>query len=172
MPCLSFMPRKEIYTVAFFAVLMLVLYGIGRLLAPFGGALLSAFVLALTFYPFYQWLGRRLPKVNRSFRAFLADFLVLIFFVVPIGLLIWMVVSESEGLNAVLRRGGETLSQVRQGNFSETVPWLGRMRSWLSTLGVSPAQFQQNLIGRIGRTLGAISMLGADLAQHVLVLAF
>ena len=165
------MPTRELYNYFFFVFLAGVLFGIGWILMPFAGALLSAFVLVVTFYPLYEWLGRRVPLLRPTFRSLILDLVVFLFVVIPIALLVWTLVQESESLGKVLRAGTQTLAEWRSGNIHSS--WIEHLRSWMTrALGITPHQFQTNLFGRVGASLGAVAEEGGRMAQHTLHFIF
>src|ERR1700682_1381963 len=105
------MIRNRIYDLFFLGLLLVVLGGVSRLLAPFSGALLSALVCAIMFYPLYEALRRWFPRQPRSSVALFAYILVLIVFVTPMILLTWVVVLESSYLGPAIKQWNITLDQ-------------------------------------------------------------
>lgn len=51
-----FLTRSHIFTIAFFAIFLFLLYQMGRLLAPFSAAILWAAIVALALHPLYRRL--------------------------------------------------------------------------------------------------------------------
>jgi len=167
------MIRNRIYDLFFLTLLLVVFCGIAQLLAPFAGALLASLVCAITFYPLYGALSRWLPHRSPSFVALLADFLVLIVFVTPMILLTWAVVKESADLGPILKQWNVTLDQWRQGDLMNSMPWMHYVRGGLGqTMGMTPLQFQQNVVAYVAQTMDAISIWGSHLAQHALFFVF
>jgi predicted PurR-regulated permease PerM len=164
------MPRRELYNYFFFIFLIGLLVAVGKILSPFSGSLLSAFVLAVTFYPFYEWLGRHWPPAA-SARAFLLVLMVLLFVVIPVALLAWTLVAESESLTQLLQGTTQAIEKWRSGQVHS--PVLMHVRGWFTrALGISPSQFQQNVFGRLSAGLGAIGKAGAHLAENALKFLF
>ena len=167
------MVKKQISAVFFFALFALTFYGIGRLLFPFAGAILSAFCLAVVFHPLYRGLRNWKPRWTRSIHAFLTVVAILIVIVVPVSLLVWTIVSESQHLSAAMQKWGTTVQQLRQGDFSDTLPWMRHVRWWMHrTLGLGPEEFRQRFVGKFAEGLSVITAFGAGMAQHTLNFLF
>lgn len=159
--------ERELYNVFFFAFLILVLMGVATILLPFGGPLLGAFVMAVTFYPLYERLRRWLPGRSAIFHALIADLLLFIFLVVPALLLIWTIVAESATLAVMLKSWSQTVAQWERGHFAETAPWLGQLRYWMRrTFGISSAEFQATFITRFTEGVSVIAAVGGSFAQN------
>ncbi len=155
------MIRNRIYDLFFLAVLLGILYGVSQLLAPFSGALLAALVCAIMFYPLYGALRRRFPHHPPTSLALVADILVLIVFVTPMILLTWAVVQESSSLGPAMKQWNVTLDQWRRGEVTDSVPGMGHLQRVLGrVVGMTPMQFQENVIERVSKTLEAISVWG------------
>jgi predicted PurR-regulated permease PerM len=153
----------------FFAFLLLALYGVLRIFAPFSGALLSAFCLALTFYPVQTWLRRRLPRRSDSVYALIMTFMVLVALILPLTLLGWSVMAESAGLSQVMKTWPSTVNQWSQGNFGTQNAAVDRIQDWMQkTLGMGPADIQNKIAQRMDHVLGSITGYGALVAQHAL----
>src|SRR6185437_15292598 len=162
------MVRRNIYHYFFLGLLVFVLYGILELLAPFAGALLGAFLCAITFYPMYQALRRWLQRP--TLRAAVADLLVAIFFIAPLILLAWVIIQEAVSLTPVLREGSIAVARWRTGNVIESVPWLSSLRNFLAgAFGIQSAQFQENIVQAMSNILESVSLAGTLLAKHAVM---
>ncbi len=160
------MMRNRIYDLFFLAFLLAVLYGVSQLLAPFSGALLAALVCAIMFYPLYEALRRWFPRQAPTPVALVADILVLIVFVTPMILLTWAVVQESSYLGPAMKQWNVTLDQWRRGEVTGSVPGMSHLRRVLGRgVGMTPLQFQQNVIEGVSDTLDAIAAWG-NYAAH------
>jgi len=167
------MIRNRIYDLFFLALLFVVLVGVSRLLAPFSGALLSALVCAIMFFPLYEALLRLFPRQSRSAMALLADSLVLIVFVTPMILLAWAIVLESSYLGPAMKQWNMTLDQWRLGIVTDSVPGMGFLQRLLGTVvGMTPLQFQANVIERVSKSLEAISGWGTYAADRAVFFFF
>ena len=167
------MIRDRIYDLFFLACLLGALGGIMQLLAPFSGALLAALVCAVVFYPLYEALRRRFPRARPTALALAADMLVLIIFVAPMVLMIWAIVRESSFLGSVLKQSNLTLGQWRRGEVTVAAPWMGHLQKLLRKgVGMTPLQFQENVIERVGRALETISEWGTYAAQRAVYFFF
>jgi len=165
--------RRAIYDYFFLAVLVLVLYGVLKLLSPFLGSILVALICAVTFDPMHRALQRRLPKLHASLRAAVSVSLVFIFFVTPVLILGWALTHESETLIGALKEGRETVAQLQEAGSLDSVPWVGHARFFLAkAFGVRRAQFQEIVIQGVHRTLEYVSLTGALLAQHAVIFIF
>jgi predicted PurR-regulated permease PerM len=161
------MIRNRIYDLFFLSFLLVVLWGISQLLVPFSGALLAALVSAIMFYPMYESLRRWFPRQKPSSLALVADMGVLIIFITPLVLLTWAVVQESSYLGPVLKQSHLTLGLWRRGDITESIPWMGHLQRLLgSVVGMTPVQFQENVVERVSEALGAISEWGSYAAQR------
>jgi len=161
--------RHRIYDYFFLVLLASILYGVGALLAPFVGALVSALLCVVTFYPIHQKLSHLMPRRSATFHAAVSDILVLILFVGPLLSLMWVLFAESAAVLPVIKQGSAAVAQWREGNIGDTLPWMEHLRYVLAKgLGVRRAQFQDSFMSTVDRGLQYISVAGAFLATHVL----
>jgi len=167
------MIRNRVYDLFFLVLLLVVLVGIAELLAPFAGALLAALVCAIMFYPLYGTLRRWFPHRRPTSMALVAAFLVLIIFVTPMILLTWAIVQESSTLGPAMKQWLITLGQWQRGEVTASLPWMGQLQRLLGkVVGMTPLQFQENVVERVSITLGAISDWGTYAAQRTLFFIF
>jgi len=121
------------------------------------------------FYPLYGVLRRGFPGFRPSSLALLADILVLIVFVTPMVLLTWAVVQESSYLGPAIKQWNVSLDQWRRGEVAGTMPGMGHLQRALGTLvGMTPLQFQDNVIEQVSLALDAISGWGRYAANHAM----
>jgi len=165
--------RNRIYDLFFLAFLVLVLYGVCQLLAPFSGAILSSLVCAIMFYPLYEALRRWFPHRRPAYVALVADLLVLIVFVTPMILLTWAVVQESSYLGPAIKQGNITLAQWHRGVVADSLPGMGPLQRVLERMvGMTHVQFQENVVERVSNTLEAIAAWGTQAAHRAVFFLF
>jgi len=148
------------------ALLLFILATITQLLLPFSGALLLSAVVGIVFYPFYQGMSRHFPKRSPSAHAFMADVLVLLFFIVPLVLLVWVIVNEAQALSPTLKQWKTTLLNFRDGGADALAP-LRSARQWLSTnVGIEPDQVSDKIGNAADNLINFISLSGAAIAKN------
>ena len=147
--------RHKIYDYFFLLALAFGFYGLLELFSPFAGALLAALICAVTFYPMYQALHRWFPRRSPSFLAAIADILVMLFFVTPLLLLMWMLYLESASLLFALKQGMTRVAEWRAGTFFEVGSWGHHVGiSSAHAFNMTQAQFQGFLVNGANRALG------------------
>jgi predicted PurR-regulated permease PerM len=167
------MPKRGIYNAFFFIFLIAVLWGILKILEPFAGALLSAVVIAITFYPFYEQTARWMPKRSDTLRSLLTVLGILIFFVGPLVLFGWILSLESESFGTLVKGWGDAMARWRGGHLLDSVTLFRPFRAWLGqTFGISLYQLEQALFGRIGQSLGMLTRASAEMAQNIIIFLF
>jgi predicted PurR-regulated permease PerM len=171
--CLRTVLKQDLSNTLFFALLLLVLLGILKLLSPFAGSLLAAFCLAIVFDPLHEKTKRWWPRLNPSVRSALVVLAVVVFLGIPLALLGWSIAAESENMSVVLKKWGATVQEFRQGDFSSTMPWMQAVMNFMHrVLGLSTEEIQQRFVNKFAQGLGAITAFGADIAQHALNFVF
>jgi predicted PurR-regulated permease PerM len=124
-------------------MVLLVLAAIGRILEPFWGAIVVAFVIALLCWPLYAWLERKLPRASPSFRALIADIVVLLFLLGPIVALAVYAMEDIRHLGPVVLEWGRAFDDLQEGRMTSRVGWLRPVHSTVARItGVSGAQVQ------------------------------
>ena len=128
------MTRKQIFSVTFFCILLLLIWQLGLILSPFFYPIMWALILATTFYPLYR---RLLVRVNhrRPLGAALMTFMVLAIAVLPAVYLIYL------GINEAVQAYGTVAQWFREGKLRD----LGHSISQLPLIG----GVSQELFGRL-----------------------
>jgi len=158
------------FLIRFFLVLLLIIFW---MLIPLSGAILTALVIGIAFYPTHLRLSRHLRRWSPSTRAVVTDVTVLFFLIVPTVLLIWVLIHEAQSLAPTMKQMGTTVEQLRQGQSMESVGVLRRTRDWLyNTLGIQPAQFRRQVMLGADKIVTQISSAGPALARHSFGLIF
>lgn len=158
------MDRKALFNGAFFVLLFFFLSLAARVLWPSAGALLAAAILAVIFHPVHHTLGKAIS--NRPLCALLSTALVFVFFLVPVGLLAWTAVAQSD---AVVPRVEPILEKL--GPWVRTVPsnllsWASDHFPWLSDqLSLPLGALQINFTDWISRWLVKLPALGTEAAK-------
>ena len=167
------MMRDRIYDLFFLLFLFVILCGVFQLLAPFSGALLAALVSAIMFYPLYEALRRWFPRQRPTSLALVADMLVLLVFVTPMILLTWAIVKESSYIGPAMKQWNVTLDQWRRGDVSQSMLGMGHLQRVMGRVaGMTPLQFQANVVERVSTSLVAISEWGTRAAQRAVFFIF
>ena len=128
------MTRKQIFSVTFFCILLLLIWQLGLILSPFFFPIMWALILATTFYPLYR---RLLVRVNdrRPLGAALMTLMVLAIAVLPAVYLIFL------GINEAVQAYGTVAQWFREGKLRD----LGQSISQLPVIG----GVSQELFGRL-----------------------
>src|SRR4051812_27336202 len=111
-------------------LLFVVLVGVVSLLVPFSGALISALVIGIGFYPTHNRIGRWFPKRSPSVHALLTNITVLLFLILPTVLLIWVISNEASSITPTLKQWGNTVENLREGKSMENMGGIRDAREW------------------------------------------
>lgn len=172
--------RKSLFAAFFIVAFLFFLYQFVTLISPFFNAFIIAIILAMIFYPLHVRISARFR--SRDVGAALSVAAVSIIVIIPLMLLGWMTMRESEG---VINIANGIMQQMSLGNgsFTAKLPpsvqalWAkislqaaafnidigGHVSGWLRDLG-------QNLAASGGRMLKNVAFLGLDLLVLVLSL--
>jgi predicted PurR-regulated permease PerM len=93
----------------FFGLLLLSGYVVWLILSPFVTALALSAIIVTICYPLYDYIQKKLPKVNQSLVAFLATLFVLSLIILPIVLVSSLIVREAVTFYQDLETGDLTL---------------------------------------------------------------
>ena len=158
------MKPKTLFNGSFFVLLALMLYEAGRILWPSCGALLGAAILAIVFYPVHQGLGRYMA--SPSLRALVSSFFVFTFFVVPVGLLVWAAVAQSDTVMPIAKPVIEGLARWAGSIPNEILSWASGKFPWLSDqMGAPLAVLQSHFSDWIRESISWFPRLGAAAAM-------
>lgn len=94
--------RKLLFGAFFFAVFLILLYQLLRVLSPFTGALLGAVIIALVFHPLHLRVQYRIGHPNVA--ASLTTIVALVTIVLPFIVIGWMVFQEASDAIPTIRR--------------------------------------------------------------------
>ena len=154
------MNRDWLVTGFFFVLLLVLLYGAFLILSPFLKALTWAAILAVLFYPAYDWL-LRVFKGKATLAALTIIVLIALVIVLPgiqiVGFLAEEVVELVKSVGALTNTEGvETWKRH---------PWIQWLLGWWSMLGVELAKFKFEIDLRKLVIQGAQVSSGAVLSQ-------
>ena len=154
------MNRDWLVTVFFFVLLLVLLYGAFLILSPFLKALTWAAILAVLFYPAYDWL-LGVFKGKATLAALTIIVLIALVIVLPgiqvVGFLAEEVVELVKSVGALTNTEGvETWKRH---------PWIQWLLGWWSMLGVELAKFKFEIDLRKLVIQGAQVSSGAVLSQ-------
>ncbi|HEX2056258.1 MAG TPA: AI-2E family transporter [Nitrospiraceae bacterium] len=164
------MTRRQIFSVTFFSILIILIWQLGVILSPFFYPIMWAVVLAATFYPLHAKLLDRLQG-RRHVAAVMMTALVMAMAVLPAVYLIFL------GINEAVQAYDTTTQWFRQGRLRE----LGVAISQLPLIGgISQELFGRLILANSGRLESsfleggkAVSTFllaqGADLAKNALL---
>jgi predicted PurR-regulated permease PerM len=148
-----------------FSILLLLAY----VLLPFFGGLLGAVILGIAFYPLHKRLARWMPPRSPTAQALITDGLVILFFIVPLILLVWVLVKEAEGIAPTLKEWRTAFDSLRQGEPVDALRPVQTLRDWLrTTLGIRPAQFRREVAEVAEYVIQFLSLSGAAFAKNSL----
>ena len=154
------MNRDWLVTAFFFVLLLVLLYSAFLILSPFLKALIWAAILAVLFYPAYDWL-LRVFKGKATLAALTIIVLIALVIVLPgiqiVGFLAEEVVELVKSVGALTNTEGvETWKRH---------PWIQWLLGWWSMLGVELAKFKFEIDLRKLVIQGAQVSSGAVLSQ-------
>ena len=133
------MHQAWLVTAFFFALLVVILYGVFLVLSPFLTAIIGSVILAIVVYPLYAWLARQLRG-----RATLAGLIVVVLIAFLVGVpgieLAWFSSDEALALAQSVRGllSGEDVAQWT------VKPWVPQMLRWWDSLSFRLMDFKIN----------------------------
>jgi len=152
----------------FFLLYGFMLYEGARLLEPFSGPLICAIAIGIVFFPMHDWLVTKLGKRSLWWAALLSDLAVLLFFVVPIGFILWAVIDEADDLLPFIKSWFDQALLWLKGNPLNS-PWLEHLPMALRRqLDLSSAAAQQRLDGLANHSLTILATMSTAIAGHAL----
>jgi predicted PurR-regulated permease PerM len=158
------MNRKTMLNGSFFLLLAWTLYEAARLLWPSAGALFVAAVLAIVFYPVHQWLSRRIS--NRTICAILSEVLVFTFFFMPVGVLVWAAIAQSDTVIPIAKPAVESLVRWTQSAPRDILLKLSVNFPWLADQLNQPSAAIQSHFDRFTQqSIASIAQLGSATAR-------
>ncbi len=166
------MVRPKIFN-GFLLILLVFMLGMaGLLLAPFFGVLLLAAVLAIVFYPLHGTIGRwTFLRKRPGLHALASDLTVLILFLLPVGLLVWAVVAESDALAALFVKSVAKVEAWLQQTRTLPVSWINRLPPWLSAALESPSDALHGISSKLaGPSVGLAARFGTQIARNTVQL--
>jgi predicted PurR-regulated permease PerM len=149
------------------SLLLGLLIGVGYVLIPLAGPLISAVVIGISFYPLHLRLHRRLRQRSPGLAALLTNILVLCFLIIPTALLIWVMSNEAQSITPTLKGWQTTYSKLKQGNVSDAAGPLRSARVWLADkFGVQPDQFRSEVAALANGAVQHVATAGAGIAKN------
>jgi predicted PurR-regulated permease PerM len=136
------------------------------LLAPFFVPVFIALMIAVSTYPIYAHVTRKLPKRSNNFRAFLGVLGIFLIVLTPVSLIVWGAISEAETMKPVLEEWDRAVDAIKEGDASMGV--LRPVRSTITrTTGISPHRVQRWIAKNASRVIKAVAAIGAKMAGGV-----
>ncbi|MFH2204476.1 MAG: AI-2E family transporter [Elusimicrobiota bacterium] len=126
--------RQRLIQYFFFAVFLLLLWQVVRILMPFYLALLGAALLALLTYPLHAWVARRLWR-SPSIAAGISTTGIFTIVVIPVLLFGWISIKETSKIYPVVR------DWVQEADFSTPRPVYDYLPPQLAAMGRRAADF-------------------------------
>jgi len=126
-------------TAFFFALLLVILYGVFLILSPFLTAIIWSAILAILVYPLYAWLVRQL-RGRATLAGLIVIALIALLVVVPGVELAWFLSDEAVALAQSVRGllSGDDLAQWT------AKPWVRQMLGWWDSLSFRLVDFKIN----------------------------
>ncbi len=170
----SFLTRSHIFTIAFFALFLFLLYQMGLLLAPFSAAILWAAIIALALQPLYRKLIELLRGRTRL-AASLMTLLTLLIVIGPTIILLGVLASQTVGLYRWMAEGVQSGGVIEFWNRLSTavsskllsIPFLSEL-DLKSMILRNLSQLSSNLASQIGTILRDILLL----IVHLFIMLF
>lgn len=170
---------SQVLSAAFLVLCSLLLYVLALIFAPFMTPILWAMILVRLFYPFYQWLTRKLGG-RTTVSAVLSTLSVMLIAVLPVAYLVFLVVTET--INAYqlatnwMKEGGlQRLPELVTG-----LPLIGNVsQELLGRFVVAFGDVQANLVeggkavsGVLLSSVGGLATNTLDLLMDFFVILF
>ncbi len=148
-------PREKVSHLFTVGLFIGTLYLLFELISPFLGAFVGAITLGISFYPFHLWIKKRLSFAAPAFQAAISDLAVIFFIVVPLFLMTWAAVEQSETWTPSIQNLKTNLEQWRAGEIT----------SWLNNkFSIKPAQVQEQIVKSANRILSGMGSFGTKAA--------
>ncbi len=115
----SWFNRKSLFTAFFIMAFIFFLYQFVTLISPFFNAFIAAVILAMIFYPLHVRISAKFR--NRDMGAVLSVSAVSVIVIIPLTLLGWMTMRESEGVMNIANSIMQQMS-LGSGSFIAKLP--------------------------------------------------
>ncbi len=153
------------FTLALCLVMIVLMF---QLFSAFAGAMVGAVALGIAFYPLHHGLKKKFPKLSPSFRAFLSDFIVVLFIILPLFLMIWAAVEQSDAWSPLIRGWQSQLMNLRDGKILDSNETVKGLWGWLhQTFAIRPSEARGQLTQMVDRMLGVLGALGGRAAAEL-----
>lgn len=160
--------RDQLFRIFFLAVFLFLLFELLKILSPFYTGILGAVVLTLIFFPLNRMILSVIGEKRVNLAASLSTFLVLFLIILPFIFFTWLLLNEVPHLVPYIRKVGETVERLRQG---ESFGWLKSLEAWLSSfVDVSQFNFEKMLTKTGTDIVNALVSVGKSLPKNTFAL--
>ena len=143
---LQHVTRRQIFSLSFIALFILLLYQLGQIFSPFLMPILWAAILAKLAYPAYQRLHQHLGK-RENLASAIMTLAVLVLAVAPAAYVIVLLIQESISAYEQIAEWVQTGGVKRAAEYISYLPVIGkRSQEWLGRLIVSHKEFEGSIL--------------------------
>jgi len=142
--------QKQIVSIFLFALLIFVVWQLIQIFSPFLEAAFWALILTFAFYPFHQWVSRKIKKPNRS--ALITTCVIILVVVMPAFSVVVNLLSQTLEIYQYLAQGGMTQIIER----FQALHLVQMLKENLSRSELI-SNYVGNIPGRLTRFLGDVS---------------
>lgn len=140
--------RNRIFTIAFLALLVGLLYLLVQILSPFFMPILWAIILVRVFYPIYRWVLARLHGRSNAAAAIMT-IAVLMLAVAPAAYFVFALVQESMAAYQNVAQWLEAGGLAQTAEYISTLPLVGvPSQEWLGRLIVHREEFEASIMAK------------------------
>lgn len=163
--------KNHIYQlIAGISAVVIILLGCLLILSPFFPAILLAVILALSTWPAFEWLNRKL-KHRTWLSASLMTVLLALCFIVPL-VIIGTSSAENFGKISGMVRSALQGNTETVGNHLATIPYVGdELAEYWAGLTADPEQFEKIMEEYAGKTSDGLIRLGGSIGRGLLDLS-
>ncbi len=174
----QFLTRSHIFTIAFFAIFLFLLYQMARLLAPFSAAILWAAIIALALYPLYRKVIVLL-RGNESVAAMLMTLITVFIVIGPAVTLLALLMKQTIDLYQWVAEGVQSGAALEfWSRWSSTISHKILSLPFFADLDLkgilikSLGQFSSNMAAQVGTILRDTLLLAIHLFITIFALFF
>jgi|GEM_PF-2190591 len=165
--------KEKLFQIFFTIAFIGLLYETFILLQPLFTPLLLAIILWLLAMPMDHYFGRRWPLLTASKRALLSTVTVLLIFVIPMTLLLWLFISEFQDLIPQLQMSFTQAKNWLQNPPIQHWPGIYQLETWHRHLPWIPRPDLKNRLETWGAAvLSGLTTMGSTLAASTAMFLF
>ena len=161
------MNREQLFRFFFLGVFLFIIFQILHILSPFYTGILGAIVLTLIFFPFHRLILRKIGVDKPGISACVSTILVMLLIVVPFIFFSWLLFKELFSLYPEIKRLGNAITSLQQGEAFARIPWLQSVEIKLEgILGLAQTNLQEMIVEMLMNLVSKITDFGRNFPKN------